>query len=80
MPKVDTGQFTIKVDMPAGTRLEVTNETSEKVEKLLSKLPETEAVNVTVGSTKESATKSIVERLNANQAEIVVTLKKKRCF
>ena len=78
MPKVDTGQFTIKIDMPAGTRLDVTNEASEKVESLLSKLPETETVNVTVGSTKESATKSIVERLNANQAEIVVTLKKKR--
>lgn len=78
MPKVDTGQFTIKIDMPAGTRLDITNGVSEKVETLLAKLPETDAVNVTVGSTKESATKSIVERLNANQSEIVVTLKTKR--
>jgi HAE1 family hydrophobic/amphiphilic exporter-1 len=77
-PKVDTGQFTIKIEMPAGTKLSTTNAVSEKVEKLLAGLAETEAVNVTVGSTKESATKSIVERLNANQAEIVVTLKKKR--
>lgn len=78
MPKVDTGQFTVKVDMPAGTRLAITNSVSENVEKLLMDIPETDSINVTVGSTKESATKSIVERLNANQSEIVVTLKKKR--
>jgi HAE1 family hydrophobic/amphiphilic exporter-1 len=37
-----------------------------------------ESINVTVGSTKESTTKSVIERLNYNQAEIVVSLKKKR--
>ena len=78
MPKVDQGQFTVKVDMPAGTRLEVTNSESEKIEKFILKIPEAEAVNVTVGSTKESATKSIVDRLTSSQAEIVVNLKKKR--
>ena len=25
MPKVDQGQFTIKIDMPAGTKLDITN-------------------------------------------------------
>jgi HAE1 family hydrophobic/amphiphilic exporter-1 len=78
MPKVDQGQFTVKVDMPAGARLETTNNVSEKVEKFLLSIPEVDTISVTVGSTKESATKSIVERLGANQAEIVVTLKKKR--
>ncbi|MCX5687011.1 MAG: efflux RND transporter permease subunit, partial [Candidatus Omnitrophica bacterium] len=78
MPKVDQGQFTVKIEMPAGARLETTNSASEKVEKFLLSIPEAETVSVTVGSTKESATKSIVERLGANQAEIVVTLKKKR--
>ncbi|MDD5422842.1 MAG: efflux RND transporter permease subunit [Candidatus Omnitrophica bacterium] len=78
MPKVDQGQFTIKMDMPAGTRLEVTNTISEKIEKYLLTVPEVESVNATVGSTKESATKSVIERLSYNQAELVVNLKKKR--
>lgn len=78
MPKVDQGQFAIKIDMPAGTRLEITNEVSEKVEKILMDMAETEDVNVTIGSSKDSATKSIVERLTASQSEIVINLKKKR--
>lgn len=79
MPKVDQGQFTIKINMPAGTALDVTNSVSEQVENyVMSSIPEVESVNATVGSTKESTTKSIIERLNYNQAEIVVLLKKKR--
>jgi HAE1 family hydrophobic/amphiphilic exporter-1 len=78
MPKVDQGQFTIKLDMPAGTRLEVTNRAAARVEKLLMDTPETETVNVTVGSSKDTTTKNVVERLTASQAEIAVKLKKKR--
>ena len=78
MPKVDQGQFTIKIDMPAGARLETTNGASEKIENFLLKVPEVESVAVTVGSTKESATRNIVDRLSSNQAELVVKLKKKR--
>ena len=78
MPKVDQGQFTVKIDMPAGTRLDVTNSISENIEKFLLTIPETASTNVTVGSTKETTTRNIIERLSSNQAEIVVTLKKKR--
>ncbi|MCX5679417.1 MAG: efflux RND transporter permease subunit [Candidatus Omnitrophica bacterium] len=78
MPKVDQGQFTIKIEMPAGTRLETTNRMSEKMEKFLSSISEVESTSATVGSTKESATRNIVDRLNSNQAEVVVSLKKKR--
>ena len=78
MPKVDQGQFTVKIDMPAGTRLDVTNSAAEKIEKFLLTIPETASTNVTVGSTKEVTTRNIIERLSSNQAEIVVTLKKKR--
>ncbi len=78
MPKVDQGQFTVKMDMPAGTRLDVTNSISEKIEKFLLTIPEINTVNVTVGSTKETTTRNIIERLSSNQAEIVVNLKKKR--
>jgi HAE1 family hydrophobic/amphiphilic exporter-1 len=78
MPKVDQGQFTVKIDMPAGTRLEATNRMSGKLERFILNIPEVESVAVTVGSTKESATRNIVDRLSANQAELVVKLKKKR--
>ena len=78
MPKVDQGQFMIKINMPAGTQLAVTNSVSERIEKFILAIPQIETINVTVGSTKESTTRSIIERLNYNQAEIVVTLKKKR--
>lgn len=78
MPKVDQGQFIIKIDMPAGTRLAVTNGVSEKVEKFISSMPEVESINVTVGSTQDSATKHVLERLSSNQAEIIINLKKRR--
>ncbi|MCX5665984.1 MAG: efflux RND transporter permease subunit, partial [Candidatus Omnitrophica bacterium] len=78
MPKVDQGQFVVKIDMPAGTRLTVTNNLSEKVEKLISSIPEVYSMNVTVGSTQESSTKHVLERLSSNQAEIIVNLKTKR--
>lgn len=78
MPKVDQGQFIIRIDLPAGTKLEVTNRVSEKLENYILDIPETESTNVTVGSTKEATAKHVTERLNANQAEIVVNLKKKR--
>ena len=78
MPKVDQGQFVVKIDMPAGTRLVVTNSLSEKVERLIEAIPEVDSMNVTVGSTQESSAKHVLERLSSNQAEIIVTLKAKR--
>lgn len=78
MPKVDQGQFMIRINMPAGTRLDITNRVSERVEKYISTIHEVNDMNVMIGSTKESAVKSITERLGQNQSEIVVNLKKKR--
>ncbi|MDO8536467.1 MAG: efflux RND transporter permease subunit [Candidatus Omnitrophota bacterium] len=78
MPKVDQGQFVVKIDMPAGTRLVITNGLSEKVEKLIRSIPEVDSMNVTVGSTQESSTKHVLDRLGSNQAEIIVNLKAKR--
>jgi len=78
MPKVDQGQFVVKIDMPAGTRLTVTNDLSERVEKLIASIPEVDNMNVTVGSTQESSTKHVLDRLSSSQAEIIVNLKSKR--
>jgi len=78
MPKVDQSQFVMKIDLPAGTRLLVTNGVSEKVEKILRSFPEVKSINVTVGSTQEASNRNVLERLSSNQAEIVVNLKSKR--
>lgn len=78
MPKVDQGQFMIKVNMPGGTRLDTTNDLAAKIEKFILTIPEVHSVNTTVGSTKESSIKHVLERLSQNQAELAVNLNKKR--
>ncbi|MBN1527363.1 MAG: efflux RND transporter permease subunit [Candidatus Omnitrophica bacterium] len=78
MPKVDTGQFMIKIDMPAGTRVDVTNALSDAIEKYILTIPQVDNVNTTVGSSREATTKHVLERLGPHQAEIAINLKKKR--
>lgn len=77
LPKVDEGQFTIKMDMPTGTLLEITDENAGKIEELLLKDKNVGDVMVTAGS---SRTDKIGESLGSHQAEIIVNLveKKKR--
>lgn len=77
LPKVDEGQFTIKMDMPTGTLLEVTDENVGKIEGLLLRDKNIEDVMVNAGS---SRTDKIGESLGSHQAEVLVNLveKKKR--
>ncbi len=51
MPSIDQGQFTIRIETPAGTNLETTNRVVAQVEDLLAKQSEAEAIFATVGST-----------------------------
>jgi len=78
MPKTDQGQFVIKVDMPSGTRLEITDALSKKIEKYLSGLPHVLDVTSIVGSTRGREAKDVLQRLSSNQAEIRVALKRRR--
>jgi len=78
MPKTDQGQFVVKVDLPSGTRLEVTNALSRKIEDYLSALPYAQEVTSIVGSTRGREAKDVLQRLSSNQSEIRVTLKKRR--
>lgn len=48
-PSMDQGMFSINVEMPKGSLLETTNETVEKIEDLLIKIPELGTMNVSVG-------------------------------
>jgi HAE1 family hydrophobic/amphiphilic exporter-1 len=78
LPKVDQGQFMVKVDLPVGSRLELTNQVAGRIEDFIMKLPEVKNVSAVVGSSRGSSSKDIVERLGAHQAQIVVTLSPKR--
>jgi len=77
MPKVDQGQFIIKVDMPSGARLRVTDNAAKKIEDHISGLPYVEDVTCIVGSTKGREAKDVLERLGSHQAEIRVNLKRR---
>jgi len=78
LPKTDQGQFMVKVDLPVGTRLEITNNIALKVEEFVSKVPDIETVSTVVGSGKGGGSKEVVERLGAHQAQIMVSLDPKR--
>jgi len=70
LPDIDQGQFIISVDLPVGTRLDVTNETAKKIENSLKDILQIKSVMAQVGSTSEQA----LETLKPNQAQIVVSL------
>ncbi|SHJ19780.1 efflux RND transporter permease subunit [Lutispora thermophila] len=72
MPAMDQGMFTIDIEMPKGSLLENTNEIAEKLEDMLSKIPEVETVYVSVGG---SGVISMTSGSSSDTASISVTLK-----
>ena len=77
MPSLDQGQFIIKLDLPAGTKLTVTDRVAREAESLMIDLPELENVTAQVGSNPE-VTSEKVETLGSHQVQLVVNLKKER--
>ena len=78
LPKVDQGQFTVKVDMPLGTRLNVTDGICRQVEKVIRSENEVEDISTIIGSEKTSRGEIKLETLRPSQGLILVTLKKDR--
>ncbi len=78
LPKVDQGQFLLKIEMPLGTRLEVTDKICKSFEEIFKATPEIKDVSVTIGSEKVSKGQVKVDTLRPSQALILVTLKKER--
>ena len=76
MPKVDQREFVMKVNLPTGTKLEVTDSVVKKIEARLLKNPDVESIAVNIGSSKEKATGDLIETLGSHQANIMVNLKK----
>jgi len=70
MPKMDQGQFMIQLNMPIGTRLEVTNGLARKLEGILANFTGVDA-SVNVGSAQEDEE---VDALQAHQARVAVTI------
>lgn len=78
LPKIDQGQFYAKVDMPLGTRLDVTDRICKKLESIIQDEPEVKDVAVAIGSEKSSKGEIKIETLRVSQAMILVSLHEKR--
>lgn len=76
LPRVDQGQFVIKVNLTPGTRLAVTDSVVKKIEAQLFALPELQEVTISIGSSREKASAAQnVETLGSHQAQVIVSLK-----
>jgi len=74
MPKMDQGQFIVQVNMPVGTRLEVTNRVASKVEQILEGIRGIKSVTVSVGSDDSDESVDEVNALGAHQAQCAVLM------
>ncbi|MFH0732182.1 MAG: efflux RND transporter permease subunit [Candidatus Omnitrophota bacterium] len=77
LPRVDQGQFIIKLNMPPGTKLETTDSVAKKIENSLFDCTEVKEVTVSIGSSKEKKGEQLLETMGPHQGQIIVTLKPK---
>ncbi|MCK6612816.1 MAG: efflux RND transporter permease subunit [Ignavibacteriaceae bacterium] len=66
----DRGQFAITVELPPGSKLHETNRVSDRIERMISAIPEVQSTYVTVGASNEG----LIGFSNNNVSEINVTL------
>ena len=78
MPKVDQREFIMKVNMPSGTKLEITDNASKKIEGILFNIRGVVGVAVSIGSSKKKDYAQGLETMGSHQAQIIVSLKKGR--
>ncbi len=73
MPQFDQGQFLLKIQMPVGTRLEVTDRVMTKVERVIGGIKGIKDVTVSVGSNNSES----VDALGQHQAQAIIALDRK---
>lgn len=73
-PRTDEGQFSVFINLPTGTKFEITNELASRMEEKLQELPEVETIFTSVGSSGGGAFQSSA----TNTANISVTLRDDR--
>ena len=76
MPKVDQREFIVKLTMPTGTKLDITDNVVKKIEEVFFGTKEVEGVAVSIGSSKKKDFASGLETMGSHQAQGIVTLKK----
>jgi hydrophobic/amphiphilic exporter-1 (mainly G- bacteria), HAE1 family len=74
MPKFDQGQFMLRVQMPVGTRLDVTDRVSRSVERVLKGIDGVQDITSNVGSTNVES----VDALGAHQAQLLVNVDREK--
>ena len=76
LPKIDQGQFIIKINYPTGTILNVTHAMADKVERLCLQEKEVESTAVSLGVGRAAGGGAALA--GPHQGQILVTLKRKR--
>jgi HAE1 family hydrophobic/amphiphilic exporter-1 len=77
MPKVDQSQFIVKVNLPTGALLKVTDETCRKLEGVFKTIPEIHDYSLAIGSSKDDASQA-ADAMGPHQAQVMVNLNKER--
>lgn len=78
MPKIDQREFIMKVNMPSGTKLNITDNVVKKIERVLFDTKEVEGIAVNIGSAKKKDYAQGLETMGSHQAQIIVNLRKGR--
>jgi Cation/multidrug efflux pump len=73
----DQGQYNVSLELPQGTKLEQTDQVTKKVEKFLMKMPETEKIMATVGSSGGFSLSSSPNNATISVTSIAVNKRKK---
>ncbi len=77
MPQTKQSQFIMKVELPPGTLLTVTDRLVQKIESIIRNIREVRNITTSIGSEKGSADEKTLTLLEQNQAEIMISLKGK---
>ncbi|EKD27255.1 MAG: hypothetical protein ACD_79C00782G0003 [uncultured bacterium] len=77
LPKVDEGQFGIKLKMPTGTPIELTDKESRKIENILLNDNNVKKISLNIG-TNANDIQDGAQLLGSHQADITVVLEQKR--